>query len=79
LIEGRNETLLFSVSLFFRTTNSSDVKHKTKHQFFNSAAITKFSAEFCDLPYADLTAVFIKRFQLCSCPWSEVQIRFLST
>lgn len=60
-MERRNETLLFSVSLFCRTATSSDVKDKTKHQFPKSKAITKFSAEFCDPPYVDLTAVFVKR------------------
>lgn len=60
-MDRRNETLLFSVSLFCRTANSSDVKDKTKAQFPKSRAITKFNTEFCDAFYVDLTAVFMKR------------------
>lgn len=58
-MERRNETQLFSVSLFCRKENGSDVQ--IKYQFFKSMAIKKFSTELCDPPYVDLTAVFIKR------------------
>lgn len=59
-MERRNETLLFIVSVCCTSANSSDGKDKTKHQFPKSTAITKFSAEFCDPPCVDLTAVVIK-------------------
>lgn len=60
-MDRRNKTLLFSVSLFCRAANCSDVKDKTKPQFPKSRAITKFNTEFCDALYVDLTAVFMKR------------------
>lgn len=57
----RNKTLLFSVSLFCRTANSSDVKDKPKSQFPKSRAVTKLNTEFCDALYVDLTAVCMER------------------